>query len=168
MKNTNSLLIFLFVKIDSFGLKYRLNKTFETEKSYKIIIPDSVFYSFKGVTNDTTEFSFKVPALSEYGNVFVTIEKPNNVPQIIVELLDEKDKVQEKQIITENSEVSFKYLSPKKYKLRATLDRDANGHWSPGDYGKKQLPEEVYYHKDVFDVKANWDFDLEEVWKLGE
>ena len=157
-----------FVKIDSFGLKYRLNKTFETEKSYKIIIPDSVFYSFKGVTNDTTEFSFKVPALSEYGNVFVTIEKPNNVPQIIVELLDEKDKVQEKQIITENSEVSFKYLSPKKYKLRATLDRDANGHWSPGDYGKKQLPEEVYYHKDVFDVKANWDFDLEEVWKLGE
>ena len=157
-----------FVKIDSFGLKYRLNKTFETEKSYKIIIPDSVFYSFKGVTNDTTEFSFKVPALSEYGNIFVTIEKPNNVPQIIVELLDEKDKVQEKQIITENSEVSFKYLSPKKYKLRATLDRDANGHWSPGDYGKKQLPEEVYYHKDVFDVKANWDFDLEEVWKLGE
>lgn len=157
-----------FVKIDSFGLKYRLNRTFETEKSYKVIIPDSVFYSFKGVTNDTTEFSFKVPALSEYGNVFVTIEKPNNVPQIIVELLDEKDKVQEKQIITENSEVSFKYLSPKKYKLRAILDRDANGHWSPGDYGKKQLPEEVYYHKDVFDVKANWDFDLEEVWKLGE
>ena len=53
-----------FVKIDSFGLKYRLNRTFETEKSYKIIIPDSVFYSFKGTTNDTTEFSFRVASPS--------------------------------------------------------------------------------------------------------
>ena len=155
-----------FSKIDSFGLKYKLDKKFEPEKSYKIIIPDSVFYSFKGVTNDTTEFSFKVPALSEYGNVFVTVEVPDDVPQVIVELLDEKDKLVERQTITSTSKVAFRYLSPKKYKLKATLDRDANARWSPGDFGKKQLPEEVYFHKDVFDVKANWDIDLEETWKF--
>ena len=155
-----------FEKIDSFGLKYKLDKTFEPEKSYKIIIPDSVFYSFKGVTNDTTEFSFKVPALSEYGNIFVKVEVPENVPQIIVELLDEKDKFLERQIITSTTRVEFKYLSPKKYKLRATLDEDANSRWSPGDYSKKRLPESVYYHKDVFDVKANWDIDLEETWSF--
>ena len=155
-----------FNKIDSFGLKYKLDKTFEPEQSYKIVIPDSVFYSFKGVTNDTTELSFKVPALSEYGNIFVTIEKPNNVPQVIVELLDEKDKMLERQIIKESSKVAFKYLPPKKYKLKATLDYDGNGRWSPGDFGNKQLPEAVYYHKDVFDVKANWDIDLEETWRF--
>ena len=155
-----------FEKIDSFGLKYKLDKVFEPELSYKIIIPDSVFYSFKGVTNDTTEFSFKVPSTSEYGNIFVTLEVPENVPQIIVELLDEKDKLFDKQIINKSGKVAFKYLSPKKYKLRATLDRDGNARWSPGDFGKKQLPEPVYYHKDVFDVKANWDFDLEEVWSF--
>lgn len=155
-----------FTKVDSFGLKYKLDKTFELEKSYKIIIPDSVFYSFKGVTNDTTEFSFKVSALSEYGNIFVTVEVPDNIPQIIVELLDEKDKFIDKQIVTSTGDVAFKNLSPKKYKLRATLDRDANGRWSPGDYAKKQLPESVYYHKNIFDVKANWDIDLEEVWKF--
>ena len=155
-----------FTKVDSFGLKYKLDKTFELEKSYKIIIPDSVFYSFKGVTNDTTEFSFKVSALSEYGNIFVTVEVPDNIPQIIVELLDEKDKFIDKQIVTSTGDVAFKNLSPRKYKLRATLDRDANGRWSPGDYAKKQLPESVYYHKNIFDVKANWDIDLEEVWKF--
>ena len=155
-----------FEKIDSFGLRYKLNKTFEPEKSYKIIIPDSVFYSFKGLTNDTTDFSFKVPALSEYGNIFVSVEVPENIPQIIVELLDEKDKLFERQIITSTTKVEFKYLSPAKYKLRATLDNDANGRWSPGDYAKKQLPEAVYYHKDIFDVKANWDIDLEEVWSF--
>ena len=155
-----------FIKIDSFGLRYKLDKTFELEKSYKIIVPDSVFYSFKGMTNDTTYFNFKVPSLSEYGNIFVTVEVPNDIPQIIVELLDEKDKLVEKQIITSTSKVEFKYLLPKKYKLRATLDRDADGRWSTGDYSKKLLPESVYYHKDIFDVKANWDIDLEEVWSF--
>ncbi len=155
-----------FTKVDTFGLKYKLEKSFVPEQSYKIIIPDSVFFSFKGATNDTTEITFKVPAISEYGNIFVSIEKPDNVSQIIVELLDDKDKVIEKQIIKETSKVEFKYLQPKKYKLRATLDLDANGRWSPGHYGKKILPEPVYYHKDVFDVKANWDIDLEEIWRF--
>ncbi len=155
-----------FEKVDTFGLKYKLDKTFEPEKSYKIIIPDSVFYSFKGLTNDTTEIMFKVPALSQYGNIFVTVEKPDDVAQVIVELLDERDKLVRRQIITKTSKVDFKYLSPKKYKLKAILDRDGNGRWSPGDFAKKQLPEAIYFHKDVFDVKANWDIDLEEVWRF--
>lgn len=156
-----------FVKIDTFGLRYKLDKTLEPEKSYKIIIPDSVFYSFKGTTNDTTLLSFKVPALSEYGNIFVKVEVPANVPQVIVELLDDKDKLVARQIVDESKKIEFRYLSPKKYKLKAIIDNDGNGRWSSGDYSKKRLPEAVYFHKDVFDVKANWDIDLEETWKFN-
>ena len=155
-----------FVRLDSFGLKYKLDKTFTPEKLYKIVVPDSVFYSFKGVTNDTTEFYFKVPELSQYGNIFVNVEVPENVPQLIVELLDDKDKFIARQIVNESKKVEFRYLVPKKYKLKAILDKDGNGRWSSGDYGKKLLPEPVYFHKDVFDVKANWDIDLEESWKF--
>ena len=155
-----------FEKIDSFGLKYKLDKTLVPEKSYKIIVPDSVFYSFKGVTNDTTEFSFKVAEVAQYGNVFVKVEVPENVPQIIVELLDDKDKFIARQIVGESKKVEFRYLVPKKYKLKAIIDRDGNGKWSPGDYSKKLLPETIVFHKDVFDVKANWDIDLEEVWRF--
>ena len=155
-----------FVRLDSFGLKYKLDKTFTPEKLYKIVVPDSVFYSFKGVTNDTTEFYFKVPELSQYGNIFVNVELPENVPQIIVELLDDKDKFIARQIVGESKKVEFRYLSPKKYKLKAILDKDGNGRWSSGDYGKKLQPEPVYFHKDVFDVKANWDIDLEESWRF--
>ena len=155
-----------FLQIDSSGLKYKLDKTFTPEKSYKIIVPDSVFYSFKGITNDTTEFSFKVPEISQYGNIFITVEVPENVPQIIVELLDEKDKYIAKQIVSETKKIEFKYLTPKKYKLKAIIDKDGNGKWSPGNYSKKSLPEAIYFHEDVFDVKANWDIDLEETWKF--
>lgn len=155
-----------FVRTDSFGLRYKLNETFVPEESYKIIIPDSVFFSFSGTTNDTTMISFSVPSIEEYGNLYVNVDIPEGVPQIIMELLDEGDKLVEKQIITSDGKVSFLYLSPKKYKLKAILDKDANGRWSPGDFGKKILPEPVYYHKDVFEIKANWDIDLEETWRF--
>ena len=155
-----------FERVDSFGLKYKLDETLVPEQSYKIIIPDSVFYSFKGTTNDTTEISFKVPELSQYGNLFVMVEIPGDIPQVIVELLDDKDKLVEKHIVKTTSKVSFRYLAPKKYKLKATLDKDGNGRWSPGNFGKKILPETVIYHKDAFDIKANWDIDLEDVWRL--
>lgn len=155
-----------FEKIDSFGLKYKLDKTLSPEQTYKIIFPDSVFYSFKGITNDTTDISFKVPAVTEYGNIYINIEVPANIPQVIIQLTDEKDKILETKIIKETTKVAFTYLTPKKYKLRAILDSDGNGKWSPGHYGRKVLPESVIYHKDVFDVKANWDFDLEETWSF--
>lgn len=156
-----------FEKIDSFGLKYKLDKTLVPENSYKIIIPDSVFFGFRGATNDTTEFSFKVPEVSQYGNIFVKVEVPENVPQIIVELLDDKDKFIARQIVDESKKIEFKYLVPKKYKLKAIVDNDGNGKWSPGNYGKKLLPESIIFHKDIFDVKANWDIDLEETWKFN-
>ena len=94
------------------------------------------------------------------------MEVPENVPQIIVELLDEKDKYIAKQIVSETKKIEFKYLTPKKYKLKAIIDKDGNGKWSPGNYSKKSLPEAIYFHEDVFDVKANWDIDLEETWKF--
>lgn len=155
-----------FEKMDSFGLKYKLNKTFEPERSYQIIIPDSIFYSFNGLTNDTTKISFKISETSQFGNIYITVEVPEDVPQVIVELLDDRDKVIHKQIITETQEIKFLYLKPAKYKLKAIMDRDRNGIWSPGNFSKKILPERVYYYKDVLELRANWDIDLEEVWKF--
>lgn len=153
-----------FIKADSFGLRYKFDKTLIPEETYQLIIPDSVFFSFKGTTNDTTKLSFSVSAVEEYGNLFVNVEVPDGVPQLIVELLDDKNKTLRRQIITDNGKVYFTYLKPNKYKLKAIVDKDANGQWSPGDFGKRLLPEAVYLHKDVFEIKANWDIDLEETW----
>ena len=95
------------------------------------------------------------------------MEVPENVPQIIVELLDDKDKFVSRQIVDESKKIEFKYLVPKKYKLKAIIDNDGNGKWSTGNYGKKLLPESIILHKDIFDVKANWDIDLEETWRFN-
>lgn len=153
-----------FTKYDEYGFKYKVEKKFEPEGKYKIIIPDSVFFGISGLTNDTTKLDITVPEISQYGNIYITVEVPENVPQAVVQLLS-GDKILQSRIIRETQEIEFEYLDAGKYKLKAILDTDSNGMWSPGNFMKKIQPEKIVFYKTELEVKANWDIDLDEPWK---
>lgn len=154
-----------FSKVDEYGFIYKVEKKFEPEGKYKIIIPDSVFFGIRGLTNDTTKLDITVPEISQYGNIYITVEVPENVPQVVIQLLS-GDKILDSKIIKETQEIEFEYLDAGKYKLKAILDTDSNGLWSPGNYIKKIQPEKVVFYKTELEVKANWDIDLDEHWEL--
>lgn len=155
-----------FEKLDEFGLKYQIINDLQPENKYNIIIPDSVFFGIRGVTNDTIKLKFNVQEESAFGNIYITVEVPENVPQVIIELTTENGKTIDKQIITNTQELSFEYLDPGKYKLKAILDLDANGVWSPGNFNKKLQPEKIIFYNGTLEVRANWDIDLDESWKI--
>lgn len=155
-----------FLKIDEYGLKYKIEKEFEPSGKYQIIIPDSVFFGFRGLTNDTTKLGFAVPELSQYGNIYLTVDVPKDVPQVIVNLLDLRDNIIDTQIITKTQEITFEYLEAGKYKLQAIYDMDLNGIWSTGSFKHKLQPEKILNYKGELDVKPNWDIDLNEPWEL--
>lgn len=154
-----------FTKYDEYGFKYKVEKRFEPEGKYQVIIPDSVFFGISGLTNDTTKLDITVPELSQYGNIYITVKVPENVPQAVVQLLS-GDKILDSKIIKETQEIEFEYLDAGKYKLKAILDSDSNGLWSPGNFIKKIQPEKVVFYKTELEVKANWDIDLDEPWEL--
>ena len=155
-----------FEKIDKYSFKYQIVNDLKPEHKYQVVIPDSIFFGLRRLTNDTIRLGFSVQEESAFGNIFITVEVPENVPQVIVELTDEKDKAIDKQIITKTTELSFEYLNPGKYKLKATLDLDANGVWSPGNFNKKLQPEKIVFYNGTLEVRANWDIDLDEPWKI--
>ena len=155
-----------FTKADEYGFKYKLEKELEPEKKYQILIPDSTFFGFRGFTNDTIKLAFQVDEEASFGNIYLTVEVPANVPQVIIELTDEKGKVFDKQIITKSEDLEFEFLDPGKYKLKAILDLDANGEWSPGNFAKRLQPEKIVFYNGTLEVRANWDIDLDEPWKI--
>ena len=63
-------------------------------------------------------------------------------------------------------ELAFEYLDPGKYKLKAIVDLDANSVWSPGNFNKWLQPEKIVFYKGTLEVRANWDIDLDEPWKI--
>ena len=156
----------IFEKADEFGFRYKLKNTLEADKEYSIAIPDSVLFSIRQRTNAALNLKFHLAKEDEYGNIFITVVPPDNVPQVIVQLLNNKNKIVDTQIITEKQEVEFWYLAPGKYKLKAILDADANGKWSTGNFHRHFLPETIIDYKDELDLKAGWDIDLKDEWKL--
>ena len=155
-----------FEKADDYGFKYHIINNLTSENKYQLIIPDSVFFGIRGLTNDTIRMRFSVEEESAFGNIFLVAEVPADVPQIIVELTTEQDKIVDKQILTQTGELAFLYLSPGKYKLKATIDLDGNGEWSPGNFSRHLQPEKIVFYKSILEVRANWDIDLDEPWKI--
>ncbi len=157
-----------FEPADEQGMKYRLVNPVADDVSYSIQIPDSVFFGIRNRTNEAIKLDFHVVNDDEYGNIYITVMPPKDLKQVVVQLTSESGKVIKEQVITKKDEVMFDYLMPAKYKLRAILDADGNGKWSTGNYHRHTLPETIIDYKDVLDMKAGWDIDLDEVWDLKQ
>ena len=148
---------------DSVKRKLRVSYKWKEDRPYRLIIPDSVFRSINGHSNDSLVVSFRTHSLRDFGSIQMTIsiKYPSDY---LIQLLDEKENVLERKIISASGKVKFDYLSPGKYKIKAILDRNRNGRWDTGKFSKKIQPEKVQYFQKIIEVRANWDID--ESWEL--
>ena len=126
------------------------------KEQYRIqILPDGIL-DFLGNSNDTLNFSLGTKKLSDYGNVYFTIQNVKTYP-IIVDLLDEKFNIIERKYVTQAEELPFLNLIPAKYKMRVIYDTNGNGIWDTGNYLLKKQPEKVIYYPKEIEIRANWD-----------
>ena len=75
---------------------------------------------------------------------------------VIIQLIETNDKTVAQEIKSNSETISFKYLTPKKYKIRIIYDTNNNGKWDTGSYLQKQQPEPVDYFSEIQEVRANW------------
>ena len=154
-----------FEKEDEYGLKYRLVSPMADSVGNAVNIPDSVFYSVRGRTNDSLHFNFKKATEKDIGNIYITVVPPENT-QLVIQLLNSRNRVVDTCIIDQERRVAFKGLVAEKYKINAIIDKDRSGNWSTGNFHQRFLPETVVDYKDELDLKAGWDIYLKEKWIL--
>jgi hypothetical protein len=152
-----------FSRLDSIGLKYQLDYSFEPGNQYNLTLPDSVFMGLNGHANDTMRLTFKIPPPEDYGNLLLDIGIPEG-KNFVIQLLGTKEIVLREFYISESSTLNIRNLFPGKYRLKAIDDRNHNRRWDTGNYLKKIQPEAVYYFSKELEIRANWDF--EESWEL--
>jgi hypothetical protein len=154
-----------FDRVDEIGLRYRLNYSLEAEGTYSLLMPDSCFIGLNGAWNDTIRISFRVPPLTEYGNLYVDMDIPTN-QQFIIQLLNNRGDVIREKLMNESKQLEFLNLAPGRYSLKAIYDRNRNGRWDTGDYLRGIQPERVFIFSKEMEIRANWDF--EENWSISE
>ncbi len=148
---------------DSLKRKILIRYKWQEEKSYKLMIPDSVFFGIQDITHDTIRQEFKTKGEKDFGNLIVMMNMEKRPGQYIVQLMSDNESViYESRIITGSGKIRFDFMPPGKYKLKAINDRNRNNRWDTGNYKLNIQPEEVLYFPKAAEIRANW--DVEETW----
>jgi hypothetical protein len=131
---------------------------------YQLIVPEDAVEDIFHQKNDSILFPFKTRLLSEYGSLLMNIKLKPGTGNLIVQLLNEKDKVIEQHMINGDTPIKFEFLPPGKYQIKAVYDSNKNRKWDTGNYIKKIQPEKVVLYNKLLEIRANW--DIVENWDL--
>jgi len=160
--NKDSIAVPFTTEIDSYKKNLSLLFKNEFDNQYKInLLPETIFDVF-GNTNDTIVYSVKTKKIEDFGAINFQVSNVNS--PVIIQLITDKEEVVVFERISQDQTVSFKYLPPKKYRVRAIFDDNNNGIWDTGNYLLKRYPEKILYLDTEFELRANW--DLNEIFTL--
>jgi hypothetical protein len=148
---------------DSLKRKIIIHHKWSEDKTYKIMVPDSVFYGINNISHDTLRLDFKTKSERDFGNLILSMNMQKRPGQYIIQLLDEKESIVfEEQLVPQSGKVSFNFMPAGKYKIKAIHDRNNNLRWDTGNYKRKIQPEDVIYFPKTLEIRSNW--DIEENW----
>lgn len=144
---------------DTFVKELPLPMNYDDKKSYKIVIPDSVFKGYNGLTNDTLRASFTAKSERDYGNLIMHYQLPPlQEGQYVAQLSGANGIIQEDKLQTSTT-LTYEHLEPGNYKVCVIIDRNSNGKWDAGSYHQKSKPESVIYFPSSISIRAFWDVE---------
>jgi uncharacterized protein (DUF2141 family) len=145
-------------------MSYTMTTLLKEETRYTLIYDRAAFRDIYGTSSDSTGIKFGVNPKKAYGHLFFKIDGASG--NMIVQLLDTREKIVARKTITQPGTVSFPYLDKGKYRARIIFDLNNDGSWTTGDYDLKKQPEPVFYFPDEIDIKIDWESEYN--WTVKE
>jgi uncharacterized protein (DUF2141 family) len=154
----DSLILAFKARLDSIENQVAMDFELLEEQRYHLTFLPGAFEDFFGMQNDTLNVRLSTDKFTDLGNMNLTVGGDVHYP-IIVQLTDDKGKLQREQIGNDPAPFAFKNLNPGKYGIRVIFDENQNGKWDTGNYLKKIQPERISYFPDIIEVRANWEME---------
>ena len=152
-----------FRKVPGTVRHYELLTQWSPGRDYTLEIDSAAFRSIYGLTSNYIKQTIKVKNMEEFGTFAVNVSGIDADTTIIVQMLNESEKVIKQQRVRGGT-VMFNYVVPGKYYLRAFVDDNGNDRWDTGDYAADRQAEAVYYCPEATECKAKW--DMKRTWNL--
>lgn len=141
---------------ESITNRYTFKFDKEEESSYKIQLLPGALEDLFGAKNDTLNYNVRTRALSEYGNLRLTLQ--NAVYPLIVQLVTPQGEVKEEKYTTKPEPLDFTHISAADYLVRVIYDTNGNKEYDTGNYLKKVQSERVSYYPTVLEIRSGWDY----------
>ena len=151
--------------------KMRINYKWKPEKNYTIIIPEKATQDIFGLYNNADTIKLTLKKTDAFASLSTTIKNTSGNPIIFqfmkfdMTIIDEFYLDMPKFENADNTYIVKQLnLTPGVYKIRAILDTDKNGKWTPGDLSQNRPPESVIFFPVDQNLRANWENEIE--WHL--
>lgn len=123
-----------------------------------LLVNKSGFISIEGDTLKNQSFS--INELNKAQTGILLIEVKTIETNFIIQLINAAGTVVRE--VRNEKKHTFNFLPPENYILQVIIDRNNNGKWDPGNFFKKEEPENIYFYQTQdkkFDVpiRANWE-----------
>ncbi|MFW6100951.1 MAG: Ig-like domain-containing protein [Bacteroidota bacterium] len=144
--------------------KVWLDVSWEGETNYKLRVLPQALQAIYNAYHDTLEVEFSTQAEDHYGSLIFGIKgvESDYILQLVTDSDDKERVVREKyNEDAENGTIRFDYLDPGDYRLKLIYDRNGNKKWDTGHYLQNIQPEKVIYHPETFNVRSNWEYEMD-------
>lgn len=165
------------IRVDSTGLGAKIMASLKSGEKYRVRIAAGLFTDIYGTRNDSLSF---VLTPKDYGTLSIDIDNRTGFP-LVVEVLDKRDTVvMSRQLSVASSQTAdatalttdhrplttlkFTHLPAGDYRLRAVIDRNGDGRWTPGDYRQQRQPEQTTMFEKTLSLREKW--EMEEKWTV--
>ena len=148
--------VYRYAVPDTFSLQLTLPMEVTEKKSYSVMIPDSVFFGYNGLTNDTLKTQFTTKSEKDYGTLIMNYQLPDDGKQYVATLWS-NDKIVKEDALTASKTITYPFLNPGTFRVSVFCDENGNGRWDPGDYRTNRQPETMFNFPTNINIRAYWD-----------
>ena len=146
--------------LDSTGLTARMRTSLKSDETYRVRLAPALFTDLYGRRSDSLVFTLTP---KDYGILSITIDNAVGSP-LVVEVLDSRDTVVQRQPLGGSGLLRFSHLPAGDYRLRAVIDANGDGQWTPGDYRRQRQPEASVLFEKTLALREKW--EMEERWQV--
>jgi uncharacterized protein (DUF2141 family) len=144
------------VKLNAFQNQVKIQFDKKENTSYRLSVLPNALIDFYGHTNDTLQIKLNSKKRAELSLLDLTISNLESYPAI-VQLVDDKEKVEKSVVLTSSNRHTFEYVKPGTYFIKVIYDENNNGVWDSGNYLEQRQPEIIKYSSKSIELRANWD-----------
>ena len=130
---------------------YKINSQLKENGQYLLVIDSAALSNMYGNVSDSVGIKFSVRTVISFGSLTVNITGYDE--DIIVQLLDNNEKVIQEMKRKGEGKVVFSLIEKGLYRLRVIYDLNSDGKWTTGDYDTSQQSEQSSYFPDALNIK---------------
>jgi len=129
-------------------------KSYDTP--YRCTLLDDALTDIYTLANDSISYKTRTKSPEDYGTLILNFSG-NYQGGLIVELLDKKEELVQKQYLEKPESTQINLLKPGTYFVRLTFDENGNGLWDTGSFLARKQAEKVLYIDRPIELRANWE-----------